>query len=179
MCIETSQLSDPPRLFYISCPLSLRYSKRSVSGPRFDSVESYFLSFFPSLFQLDFSPGMGSIPGRAHFFPIPLFFPSFSPLFYTSFFPSFFRPLFLSSNFFFPFSPALLIVLFFFPFFFWFSFLSFLPLFYSPSYFLLFSSYLFLVVFFFPSHPLITSFFSIYFTSLTRGLLSINKENKG
>ena len=76
----------------------------SVSGPRFDSVESFFF-FVPPLFSPLLSPGMGSIPTRSQFFYITLF------LFFPSFFPRlyFFPHLFLSSsNFFLPFSPACL-----------------------------------------------------------------------
>ena len=79
-----------------------------MSGPRLDSVESYFFSllfflFFPSLFQLDFSPGMNLISGRAQ-----LFFLSYSPPSFISPFHTSFPPPFLSSNFFLPFSPACL-----------------------------------------------------------------------
>ena len=80
-------------------------------------MESYF--FFPLLFffffffffhiffffvSLSLSPGMGSVPGRAHFLPITLFFffPSFPPLLHF-FFPLLFCPTLISS---FHFPPA-------------------------------------------------------------------------
>ena len=89
--------------------ISIRYSLRiaryllvSVDQVRFCGELLFFSSsFFFSFFfffliffffpSLSLSPGMGSVPGRANFLPITLFFSSLlSPLFYTSFFPSFF-----------------------------------------------------------------------------------------
>ena len=61
--------------------------------------------FFPSLFQLDFSPGMGSIPTRSQFFLYHSF--SFLPFFFHSF-ALFSSPFLSSSNFLLPFPPAFL-----------------------------------------------------------------------
>ena len=143
--------------------------------------------FFLSLFQLDFSPGMGSIHGRAHFFPITLFF----PLFYTSLFSSLFHP-FLPSNFFLPFSlPSFLFsfsILFPIPFVPPHSFSSFilfpffLPL--SPGFLFSLSSLYFILLvscsfslsccfYFFVFFLLAPQSFPIYYTTLPRGLLTI------
>ena len=86
---------------YLFAIHSKRIARYQCQWTRFESVESYF--FFPSSFfffflifffffpSLSLSPGMGSVPGRAHILPIILFFfPSLFPLFYTSFSPSFF-----------------------------------------------------------------------------------------
>ena len=131
-----------------------------------------FVSSFRSFFSLSFfsqtvSPGMGSIPGRAHFFSYHsfFFFPSYSYCSILLFSSPFCPPLICSYPFplcffFFSFIPSIffliiLCLLLFFPFFcsFFslfccFSFFSFLHLFYSPASFILFSTSLFLVVFF-------------------------------
>ena len=88
--------------------LIAQYSLVSVDQVRFcgellffSSSYFFFLFFFHIFFfflSLSLSPGMGSVPGRAHFLSITLFFSSLLfpllytsfPLFYTSFFPSFF-----------------------------------------------------------------------------------------
>ena len=117
--------------------ISIRYSLRiaqyllvSVDQVRFCGEllffsSSFFFFFFLIFFfffpSLSLSPGMGSVPGRAHFLPITLFFSSLVfPLFYTSFFPSFtlffpllFCPTLISSS---HFPPAFHFILF--PFFF-------------------------------------------------------------
>ena len=108
------------------------------------------VTFFPISARLHFSPGMGSIPGRAHFFPI-TFFPH-------SFFPPFFI-LFLSSNFFLPFSlPSFFFFLLFFFFLtlfvFLYFFLIFLPL--SPGFVFSLSSLYFLFSWFIPPFPLLS-----------------------
>ena len=81
--------------------LSVSADILSIGGPRLDSVES---SPLPLLFQfqLDFSPGISSIPGRAHFHSL-IFFVLSPPYFYTS---SFFHPCpsLISSS---PFPPCL------------------------------------------------------------------------
>ena len=84
----------------------------SVSGPRFDSVESFFCLFFcpsslffPSLFQLDFTSWHGFNP-----YQIPIFFYhsfSFLPFFFLPF-ALFSLPFLSSSNVFLPFFPAFL-----------------------------------------------------------------------
>ena len=149
--------------------ISIRYSKRCVKGPRFDSVESYFFFFPPLIFpSLSLSPGMGSVPGRGHFFPITFFSSLLFPLFFLSY-SNFFLPLFpclpslFLSPILFPFLFFILIL--FLPLFFLFCFLFsslFLPLsvaflfslsaiYYSHDCFLLFPSSLFpmFVLFFF------------------------------
>ena len=78
-----------------------------MEGYFFFSSSFFFFFFFLIFFffsSLFLSPGMCSVPGRAHFLPIMLFF-SFLlfPLFYTSFFP----PFLSYSNFFLPLSPCL------------------------------------------------------------------------
>ena len=147
----------------------------------------------PSLFQLDFSPGMGSILGRVlFFFPIIslFFFPSFFlPLLH--FFPSFFCPTLISFS---PFSLPSFLFFFLLVFSYSlssssFSFFLFLSFFFSHSFFfslfppfilffLLSPSYLFLVVFIclfvFPSRPSIIFFFSYLFHLFAKGP-AINK----
>ena len=115
----------------------------SISGPKFDSVESHsFISLFP---PLDFSrSGTGSIPGSAFFFYLSCFFlPFLFPPFSTSFFSSLFHPYFFATLIFISSSP--------FP----------LPSF-LPS---LFSFFLFFLVFS-PVLPFFPLFFSSPFPSL-------------
>ena len=84
---------------------------------------SFFFFFFPHLFFFSSLPILKSVPGRAHFLPLSLFFSSLLfPLFYTSFFPSFFCPTLVSSSYFppafhfilFPFFLSILVRFFFF-----------------------------------------------------------------
>ena len=99
--------ADIQSLFYANWPISI-----SVSGPKFDSVESYFFLFFSLLFFFFFSSlpffkswhGVQQCLEETTFFPItPFFFPSFPSLLHF-----FFPILFLSySNFFLPVFPCL------------------------------------------------------------------------
>ena len=80
---------------YIACVYGLTHNPSNFF---------FFLIFFFVFPSLSLSPGMGSVPGRAHFLPITLFFlPIFSPSFTLLFSP----PFLSYSNFFLPLSPCL------------------------------------------------------------------------
>ena len=176
---------DIHSLFYANWPISI-----SVSGPRFDSVESYLCfssSFFPPPFLKSWH---GFSPWTSPLFPYHSLFPFFSPLlhfFFSPPFSSFFcPPIIISSS---PFSPVSFLFLspillpffssssfFFFLFFFLFvsffplSFFSFLLLFFSlfPP-FILFSWLL-------PPFPFL-SFFHVYVVVFLLALQSFFPSN--